>query len=259
MPGSRLPSARLEAKRTSRARQALAENQVWYHTIELAPGVVTPGQVDLRKVASRLLPDDLTGKRALDVGTFDGFWAFELERRGAEVVAIDVGSIESAEWPPVSRARLEARTRELDVELGRGFRLAAEALESKVKRVVCDVYELGPEAIGGPVDIAFSGAILLHLRDPVRALEHIRSVLSPGGELRMMEPVSLRLTLTHPRRPAARFCAAATDFNWWLPNLAAVRAWALTAQFSDARRLGLLRPSSTKAMRQIYAGLACRR
>jgi SAM-dependent methyltransferase len=221
--------------------------------------VLTPGQVDLRAAASRLLPDDLSGKRALDVGSFDGFWAFELERRGAEVVAIDVESIESAEWPPLSRARLQRRTRELDVDLGRGFRLAAEALGSQVRREVCDVYELGPEAIGGSVDLVFSGAILLHLRDPVRALERILSALSPDGELRLMEPVSAALTLAHPRRPSARFSAAATDFNWWLPNIAAVRAWALTAGFSQARRIALLRPPSTKAMRQLYVGMACER
>ena len=113
--------------------------------------------------------------------------------------------------------------------------------------------------MSGPVDFAFSGAILLHLRDPVRALERIRSVLLPGGELRLMEPVSLALTLASPRRPAARFSAAATDFNWWLPNLAALRAWPLAAGFADARRIGMARPPATKAMRQLYAGFSCRR
>ncbi len=63
----------------------------WYHALELAPGVVTPGLYDLRgEVAKYHLPERLDGKRALDVGTWDGFWAFELERRGAEVVALDL-------------------------------------------------------------------------------------------------------------------------------------------------------------------------
>src|SRR4051794_29599565 len=169
------------------AREAVAANPNWYHSIELAPGVLTPGQVDLRGVAPRVLPADLTGRRALDVGTFDGFWAFELERRGAaEVVAIDVESAERAQWPPRNRARLEARAREWDIAVGRGFDLAADCLGSGVRRVVCDVGELEPEAIGGPVDLVFSGAILLHLRDPVGALERIRGVLAPGGELRVL-------------------------------------------------------------------------
>ena len=59
------------------------------------------------------------------------------------------------------------------MELGRGFELAAGALGSAVERRLVSVYELSPEAIGGPVDLAFSGAIMLHLRDPVRALERI--------------------------------------------------------------------------------------
>ena len=32
----------------------------------------------------------MSGMRALEVGTWDGFWAFEMERRGAEVVALDL-------------------------------------------------------------------------------------------------------------------------------------------------------------------------
>src|SRR3954447_17791722 len=141
------------------AQEAVAANPVWYHTIELAPGVVTPGQIDLRAVVDRVLPQDLSGKRALDVGTFDGFWAFELERRGAEVVAIDVGALDEAEWPPLQRERLRARAREWDIELGRGFALAAEALGSRAQRVVKSVLEVGPDDVGGEVDLVFMGAL----------------------------------------------------------------------------------------------------
>lgn len=44
----------------------------WYHTIELAAGVETPGWFDLRPAAAKVLPPRLTG-RCLDVATFDGF------------------------------------------------------------------------------------------------------------------------------------------------------------------------------------------
>src|ERR687895_1108727 len=81
----------------------------WYHTQELAPGLVTPGMFDLRPYVDRYgLPEDLSGKRCLDVGTFEGFWAFELERRGAEVVAIDLPHFSAAELPPLNRRCLEA-------------------------------------------------------------------------------------------------------------------------------------------------------
>src|SRR5436190_6788318 len=135
------------------AREAVAANPAWYHTIELAPGVVTPGQIDLRGVVDLVLPRDLSGRRALDVGTFDGFWAFELERRGAEVVAIDVGSVDEAQWPPLRRERLRARAADWGVEVGRGFTLASEALGSRVTRVVRSVLEVEIADIGGEVDL----------------------------------------------------------------------------------------------------------
>jgi hypothetical protein len=244
---------------TEAAQAAIRENAVWYHTIELAPGVVTPGRVDLRRAASRVLPDDLRGIRALDVGTLDGFWAFEMERRGAEVVTIDVERIEAAEWPPLSRPRLEQATAEMDVELGRGFRLAAAVLGSSVTRRTCNVYDLTPETVGNPVNFAFSGSLLLHLRDPVRALERIHSTLGTGAELRVMEPISLATTLRLPRRPAASFQAAATDFNWWVPNLAGIHAWLRAASFEDIRRLAIVRPPSERRMRQFYAVYSARR
>lgn len=233
---------------------AVADNRAWYHTIDLAPGVSTPGVADLRQVVGRVLPADLEGRRALDVATFDGFWAFEMEKRGATVSAIDVDEIQHAEWPPVSRERLEAQIGELGIELGKGFRIAADALGSSVERVVCNVYDLDADAIGGPVDFAFCGALLLHLRDPVGALERVRSALRPGGELRLLEPVSPRLTLRSPRRPAAAFQPLETNFVWWTPNLAALKAWVRTAGFEDVRFLRFERPPSREG-RQLHAAI----
>src|SRR5437773_9162299 len=78
--------------------------QSWYHTLEL-PGLTTSGLFDLRPYVRHYgLPDDLTGKRVLEVGTWDGFWAFELERRGAaEVIAIDLDDESELDWPPRRR------------------------------------------------------------------------------------------------------------------------------------------------------------
>src|SRR5207248_11327788 len=103
---------------------AKVKDEEWYHTLELAPGLVTPGWFDTRQVVSELpIPTSLTGSRCLDIGTFDGFWAFEMERRGAsEVVAIDLLDISEADWPPNSApetvAALSQRKRG-----GRGFEL----------------------------------------------------------------------------------------------------------------------------------------
>jgi tRNA (mo5U34)-methyltransferase len=241
------------------ARRAVAENPVWYHTLELAPGVLTPGQIDLRTTAPKVLPAELGGRRALDVGTFDGFWAFELEKRGAEVTAVDIDDVSEAEWPPLHRDHYLQASRNPDVRLGHGFRLAAEALGSGVRRVGRNVYDLTPEAIGGQVDLAFVGALLLHLRDPVGALERVCHALTPGGELYLLETVSLRDSLLSPRSPKARFEGMQTPFNWWRPNLAALRAWLRLAGFTEPRRTGLHRPPQQPPMRDWYVALTARR
>ena len=86
------------------ALAGIADHPGWYHTIDLGNGVSTPGFVDLRPFLKRSLPRDLTGKRCLDVGTFDGFWAFAMEDRGAQsVVAIDVDDTSQLEHPPLRR------------------------------------------------------------------------------------------------------------------------------------------------------------
>ncbi|MFL5906650.1 MAG: class I SAM-dependent methyltransferase [Solirubrobacterales bacterium] len=223
------------------ARRAVDANPRWYHTIEVAPEVVTPGLVDLRRIAPKLLPADLSGTRALDCGTFDGFWAFELERRGAEVAAIDVEKLELAEWPPLRRPQLERKIAPMNVALGQGFRIAAGLLGSNVRRYECNIYDLSPGAVGGEVDLAFCGALLQHLRDPVRALERILTTMRPGGQLIACEQISLLDTLRAPRTPVARFSAVRTNFSWWIPNYAALWSWLVAAGFQDVRRLGVHR------------------
>jgi tRNA (mo5U34)-methyltransferase len=231
----------------------------WYHTIELAPGITTPGLIDLRASAAKVLPADLSGKRAVDVATFDGFWAFEMERRGADVTATDVSSVEEIEFPPLRRDHVMADSRESGLELGAGFRLAAEALGSGVNRVECNVYDLSPTALGGPADFVFCGALLTHVRDPVKGLERIRDVLAPGGEVRVFEPFSAYLTLTSRRRPAARFLAHETDYTWWAPNLAGISSWLAAAGFEGVRRVAITKPGSSAFARTLYAAFSARR
>ena len=66
----------------------------WYHSIELPDGTVIPGHQSLEQQRKRLsqfpLPQDLRGKKVLDIGAWDGWFSFEMERRGAQVVALDM-------------------------------------------------------------------------------------------------------------------------------------------------------------------------
>ena len=223
------------------------EHPDWYHTIELAPGFTTPGVVDMRPAAPKVLPADLSGSRALDVGTFDGFWAFEMERRGADVTAINIHSYEEADWPPNQREEL---LRKVKSPPGEGFRLARAALGSSVEWLGLSVYKLDAEAIGGPVDLAVIGALLLHLRDPVAALERVHSAIRPGGRIVLIEVFRPTFALLHPRRPAALFEIADTDFNWWVGNIACFKSFLAVAGFERARRRGIFRWKAVDYMRQ---------
>jgi SAM-dependent methyltransferase len=175
------------------------------------------------------------------------------------VVAIDVEKVDDAQWPPIHRDALRADAAALGIELGTGFRTAAAALGSQVERVVCDVLDVEPARIGGPVDLAFCGALLLHLRDPVAALERLHGTLKPGGSLVVLEPLAVRETLLSPRRPLARYEPLTTTFNWWRPNLAALRGWLLTAGFTRVERRGFHRPPSVPQMRTWYVALEATR
>src|SRR4051794_41904401 len=95
------------------------EQRSWYHTIEVQPGLVTEGWFDLRSHVARYgLPERMDGMRALDIGTWDGFWAFEMERRGATVVALDVDHENEYDWPP-RRRPAEPKALDRGAEIGR--------------------------------------------------------------------------------------------------------------------------------------------
>lgn len=217
--------------------QRVAQHPGWYHALDLPGGVVTPGYCDLRPFAPDALPASLAGKRCLDVGTFDGFWAYSMEARGADAVyALDLPDGTQADWPPNTAAANLAHSRASGLQWGSGFELAHAALGSAVKRVEGTVYDLEPAWTDGPVDVLLCGTILQHLRDPTAALQRMLQTLKPGGTLLMIETYSVALTRVHPRRPVAEYRPPAPGslFTWWVPNLAALRGWATTAGFTEA-------------------------
>lgn len=198
----------------------------WYHTQELAPGIVTPGMFDLRPLIDHYgIPGDLSGLRALDIGTFEGFWAFELERRGAQVTAIDVDSIQALDWPPRLRPAEDGRR-------GEGFLLAREALGSAVERVGISVYDATPERLGGTFDLVFCGSVLIHLRDPMLALERMAGLCS--GRLILADEYSRRLG--HLPLAGAEFRGETPWSTWWRPSIRAWLSMVRTAGFEDVRR-----------------------
>src|SRR5271166_4182385 len=98
---------------------ALLSSKGWYHSVELPDGNVIQGMIGVDALKGRLaafpIPADLRGKRVLDVGAWTGWCSFEMERRGAEVLAVDCVDFEEFhEAHGMIGSRVEHRI--LDVE-----------------------------------------------------------------------------------------------------------------------------------------------
>jgi tRNA (mo5U34)-methyltransferase len=221
------------------AVQALerAKDIGWYHTLELAPGHVTQGMFDLRnQVAHYGLPDRLDGMRALDVGTWDGFWAFELERRGAEVVSLDLDDERELDWPPRRRPAKYSET-----PRGDGFRIAKEIYGSKVERVVLSIYDATPEEIG-TFDLVFCGSVLIHLRDQLLALERIANLCT--GTFISAEEYDRRAQLVP--FPVSRYLADRDRaVVFWLPSIRTWKRMLWTAGFDRVEQHGKFKLKAT--------------
>lgn len=214
------------------------EEHSWYHCLELGDGRVTDGWFDLRPYVSRYgLPDRMDGMRALDIGTFDGFWAFEMERRGAAVVALDVDRQEDLDCPPRRRA-----TTFEGVSRAGNFQLAKDILGSRVERVSCSVYDARPEDLG-TFDLVFCGVVLLHLRDQLLALERIADLCD--GVFVTAEEYDRPSELIP--FPVARYHADRDkDVVFWLPSAKAWRRMLWTAGFDRVERKGRFTMRSRK-------------
>ena len=181
-----------------------------YHTIELPDGRILPGLQSVEQLRYRIaqhpIPQDLTGKRALDIGTWDGWFSFELERRGASVTAVDV-------------TRLE------------GFLEARALRNSKVEYIISDVCRLDPAVIG-TFDIVLFFGVLYHLKHPLLGLERVCELTTdmacieslvtddpPSGTVPLME-------FYEGTELAGQFD------NWVGPNVACLLAFCRTAGFA---------------------------
>jgi tRNA (mo5U34)-methyltransferase len=162
------------------------------------------------------LPKRLNGMSVLDVGAWDGFYSFEAERRGAsKVLATD-----SFSWGRGGWGSKEA------------FELARSALGSNVGDLEIDVFELSPERVG-TFDLVLFLGVLYHMRDPLGALERVRSVT--GKQLILETTVGMLWT----RRPASAFFPDSEldqdATNWWAPNIPALMGMLEAVGFAKAK------------------------
>jgi tRNA (mo5U34)-methyltransferase len=201
----------------------------WYHTIELPDGTVTRGTYDHRPLVPHYgLPDDLRGKRALDVGSWDGFWAFELERRGAEVTSVDLETFAELDLPPPLHEFASERPPHFSFRTG--IDIARRRLGSSLELVSSSIYDLEPDRVG-MFDFVHTGDILLHLRDPVLALQHLHSVTS--GEALIADCFDPTLDEMGMGSGLTRYQGGWYDVTWWMPALSTLCQMVTDAGFAD--------------------------
>jgi tRNA (mo5U34)-methyltransferase len=215
-------------------RRRIADIPVWYHRIELTDGIVTPGTNPLEPAAYQI-PADLTGKRVLDVGAWDGYWTFEALKRGArEAVGIDDFSDYLGYLKPEQRRGWQS------------FDLCREALgysEQCCRRIETSLYEISEEKLGGRFDVAFCFGTLYHLRHPLLGLDRVAAVCD--GQIFVESFITndysaIRGGLAQGysgEHIVAEFYPtdelAGNPTNWWGPTLACLVAWLYAAGFTE--------------------------
>lgn len=181
----------------------------WYHSIELPDGSVIPGHQSVEQLRTRLrqfhVPEDLTGKRVLDIGAWDGWFSFEMERRGASVLAVD-------------SAR---NTRLLE---------AKSLLSSKIDYHIADICRLTAKDVG-TFDIVLFLGVLYHLKHPLLALENV------CGMCRDMACIESFVTDGEQNAIPSMEFYETTELrgqldNWCGPNIPCLMAFARTAGFA---------------------------
>jgi len=181
----------------------------FYHTMELPGYGVMEGEWDLRRGVDEYLGNvAFAGQRVLEIGPASGFLTFEMEKRGAEVVSVEVTEDHGWDFVPYPASRLEevfGPRRIVMQRLKNSYWFSHAAHHSRAKVYYGDVYHL-PAALG-EFDIAVMGSLLLHCRDPLRIVEQC------GKKAR-----SLIITdMFHPElegAPLCRLAPAPQNFLW---------------------------------------------
>ncbi len=202
----------------------------WWHSFELPDGTLIQGVCGVQSLKNRIeqfpIPQDLRGKRVLDIGAWDGWFSFEMERRGAEVLAID-------NWDNPR------------------FHQAKTMLNSRVEYRQMDMYELTPERVGR-FDIVLFLGVLYHLKHPLLALERVCALTT---ELAAVDSFVLREEHRQgekvDQRPVMEFYetnefGGQTD-NWVAPSLSCLQAFCRTAGFARVELRTVLENSACLA------------
>ncbi len=216
----------------------IKELQPWFHNLHLPNGVQTAPDhyfgdfpkfkwEDIKKI----IPKDLEGKTALDIGCNAGFYSFELAKRGANVLGIDLDPhyLRQAKWAAK--------------EMG---------LSDKVSFKQMQVYDLAK--MKRSFDIIIFMGVFYHLRYPMLALDIVSQKLKgmmifqtmtmPGEEVFETKPDMMleeRKNMLKKGWPVMAFIEkrlAKDPTNWWAPNHACIEAMLRTCGLKVTARPG---------------------
>lgn len=146
----------------------------FYHTMEIPGYGVTKGAFDLRGSFRDYTGGvDFSEKRILEFGPANGFFSFEMEKQGADVISFDVDETIGWDIVPFSNMDIVQIQKNMMSHIDmikNAYWFCHKAMNSRAKVIYGSIYNV-PQEIGS-VDIVTFGAILLHLRDPFLALQN---------------------------------------------------------------------------------------
>lgn len=218
--------------------EELVELGPWFHNLHLPDGIQTAPNHPLgdfpafkwRQLAGAL-PEDLSGWSALDIGCNAGFYSFELARRGAEVVGIDMDAhyLRQAHWA-----------------------CDKMGLTDQITFRQMQVYELSRAARSW--DLVLFMGVFYHLRYPLLALDIVAErterllvfqSLSMGARQVAQQPEDFDLEERErldeagwPKMAFVRRMLNGDPTNWWVPNRACVEAMLADVGFEVVGRPG---------------------
>lgn len=168
-------------------QKELETRNPWFHEIMFSNGAKTVAyDVTIKKQTKNMhsLPSSLNGKSVLDIGTYNGAWAFEAIRRGAtRVTAIDYFV-----WAGNNQHHFYNFC----------FARSQFGYESKIDYKFLPIEDLSPAKFdGAKFDVVFFFGILYHAEDPIGYLRRVRSVLKDGG-IALIETVVDGLDIPYP-------------------------------------------------------------
>lgn len=227
-------AAPLEAWTSARRKLDFSEELArkgWYHSFRLPDGRCFDGHSSLSELHRRLsrmpVPTELSGKRVLDIGAWDGWFSFEMERRGAKVVAVDCVDVKN-------------------------FRYIHEALGSQVEYHVTDFYEVSSREFGR-FDIVLFLGVLYHLKHPLLALEKVCALSADLAIVSSFITDDCTRPVQELLAEVPRLEFYETDElgghldNWYGPNLSCLMALCRAAGFARVEFVEINGPSATVA------------